>query len=217
MLDAAWAAAGLLPADKQARLKPAFAETTRGLKDAALASRWRMRLGDVPAPSAPPDFAREQARAAIAAGGWQGFLQAAQAGAPPMNMGRPEIMAAAIELAPDRAERQRLIDMMFAMAGTPGSGGRGGMSADDFERASLGHVLAEQMVKDCRLAEFDRARALTASPESIRYSLWRARITGGAGKLAGQVRQGDGSDDTTFVRHVLEGYGPILRQGYCPG
>lgn len=217
LLDAAWQAAGLLPQDKQARLKPAFAEATRGLADDQLASRWQMRLGSVPQRAPAPDFARQQAETAITAYGWEGFLQRADSGAAPLNMGRPEIMAAALDLAPGNTARARLIDKMFALAGMPGAGGRGQISPDDFERASFGHVLAERMMKDCRLAEFDRARRLTAAPESIRYELWRARITGGAGKLAPQIRQGDGTDDTTYVRHVLEGYAPILRQGYCGG
>lgn len=217
MLDAAWQAAGLLPQDKQARLKPAFSEVTRGLKDAALASRWQMRLGDVPAPQPAPDFARRQAEAAIAEFGWEGFFQKARLSEAPLNMGRPEIMAAAVDLAPNSMERLRLIDMMFSFAGAPKPGTTGRISPDAFERASLGHVLAEQMMKDCNLVAFDRARGLTAAPESIRYELWRARITGGGGKLAPKIRQGDGSDDTTFVRHVLEGYGPVLRLGYCPG
>ena len=217
MLDAAWQAAGLLPADKQTRLKPAFAEATRGLKDTALASRWQMRLGQVPVRPAAPDYAREQAQAAIDAYGWEGFFQRATLGQAPLNMGRPEIMAAAIHLAPNEMERQRLIDMMFSFAGAPKPGTSGQISPDDFERASFGHVLAEQMMRDCQLTAYDRARGLTAAPGSIRYKLWRARITGGAGKLAPEIRQGDGSDDTTFVRHVLEGYGPVLKQGYCPG
>lgn len=215
MLEAAWAAASLLPADKQARLKPAFAETTRGLKDEMLASKWQMRLGKMPARPPAPDFAREQAQGAIAEFGWEGFFQKARLGEAPLNMGRPEIMAAAIDLAPNPMERLRLVDMMFSFAGAPKPGTTGRISPDTFERASLGHVLAEQMMKDCKLTEFDRAVGLTAAPESIRYALWRARITGGAGRLAAQIRRGDGTDDTTFVRHVLEGYGPILRQGYC--
>ena len=72
------------------------------------------------------------------------------------------------------------------------------------------------MMRDCRLAEFYRAVALTAAPESLRYALWRARITGGAGALAPDIRAGDGSDDTSHVRQALEGYGAILSLGYCP-
>lgn len=217
MLDAAWQAAGLLPRDKQARLNPAFAETAAGIKDRALASKWEMRLGKVPAAQPAPDFARRQAEAAIAQYGWQGFLTRADRGEAPLNMGRPEILAAAVDLAPDRDQRVYLIDIMFSLAGAPKPGTSGLISQDSFERASLGHVLAEQMMKDCDLVAFDRARGLTAAPDSIRYELWRTRITGGAGKLAPRIRQGDGSNDTTFVRHVLEGYGPVLRQGYCPG
>ncbi len=208
MLEAAWQAASRLGPDKQARLKPAFSEVTSGLNDEALASRWQMRLGDVQPRKPAPDYARSQAEAAIAQYGWDGFIRRAQAGEAPFNMGRPEIMAAGIALAPDAGERRRLIDMMFSLAG-------GGLRADAFERASFGHVLAEQMMKDCDSARLRQARQLTSAPDAIRYQLWQARVDGNAGALAARIRAGDGSDDTTFVRQVLEGYGPVIRLGYC--
>ena len=106
--------------------------------------------------------------------------------------------------------------MMFSLAGTADIRKISTISVNAFERADFGHVLAERMMRDCRLAEFDRAVALTAAPESLRYALWRARITGGAGALAPDIRAGDGSDDTSHVRQALEGYGAILSLGYCP-
>jgi hypothetical protein len=106
--------------------------------------------------------------------------------------------------------------MMFSLAGTPDSRKISGISVNAFERADFGHVLAERMMRDCRLVEFDRALGLTAAPESLRYALWRARITGGAGTLAPDIRAGDGSEDTSHVRQALEGYGAVMALGYCP-
>ncbi|MFN7164517.1 MAG: hypothetical protein ACK4P2_06820, partial [Hyphomonas sp.] len=143
------------------------------------------------------------------------FLRRARDGAAPLHMGRPEIMGAAIDLAPDSKQRARIIEMMFSLAGVAENRTVSGISVNAFERADFGHVLAERMMRDCRLAEFDRAVALTSAPDALRYRLWRARITGGAGALAGAVRAGDGSDDTSHVRQALEGYGAILSLGYC--
>ena len=139
--------------------------------------------------------------------------------APPLNMGRPEIMGAALELAPTPAARADLAELMFLLAGSPTASprGLGGFNPDMFERADFGHVLAEQAMKSCDAEGFVRARRLTAAPDAIRYELWAARISGGAGRLAARIRLGDGTDDTSFVRQALEGYGPILRLGYCGG
>lgn len=215
MLEAAWSAAGRLGADKRERLKPVFLETTSAGSDPALEASWRQRLGNTRPPPKTPDYARQQAEAAIAQHGWAGFLRQAQMGQAPLNIGRPEIMAAAVDLAPDSAQRLVLIDMMFGFAGAPKPGSRDRISPDDFERATFAHLLAEQMMKDCRLNDFRRARGLTSAPDSIRYALWQARIEGGAGALADRIRAGDGTDDTRHVRQALEGYGAILRLGYC--
>ena len=90
------------------------------------------------------------------------------------------------------------------------------MSGQDFERGDFGHVLAERMMRDCKLADFDRAVALTAAPDALRYRLWRARITGGAGALAQDIRAGDGSEDTSHVRQALEGYAPVMSARVLP-
>ncbi len=215
MLEAAWEAAVRLGPDKLARLRPAFAETVAISGNPGLAASWQVRLAGVRPPSPPVNFARQTAEAAIAAHGWEGFFQRARQGHAPLNIGRPEIMAAAIDLAPNAIERQRLIDMMFSFAGAPKPGTAGRISPDDFERATFAHLLAEQMMRDCKLTGFRRARGLTSAPDSVRYALWDARITGGAGRLAGAVRRGDGTDDTRHVRQALEGYGAILAHGYC--
>ncbi|MGA1343059.1 MAG: hypothetical protein ACO33A_08450 [Hyphomonas sp.] len=216
MLEAAWTAAEALPEAKQARLKPLFAPLALQLQDAGAKAVWQARLADMPVQDEAGDYVRRTAETAIGDYGWEGFLQRAQDARPPLHVGRPEIMAAAIELAPDIQQRARIIDMMFTLAGTPGRGVTSGISINAFERADFGHVLAERMMRDCRLAEFDRAVGMTASAASLRYALWRARITGGAGALADDIRRGDEDGDTRHVRQALEGYGAILSLGYCP-
>ncbi len=216
MLEAAWTAAEALPEKKQTRLKPLFAPLALKLTDPKARAVWDARLGETGIDVAGTDYVRQTAETAIREYGWETFLQRARDGLAPLHMGRPEIMGAAIDLAPDTKQRARLIEMMFSLAGTPDSRKISGISVNAFERADFGHVLAERMMRDCRLAEFDRALALTAAPESLRYALWRARITGGAGVLAPDIRAGDGTDDTSHVRQALEGYGAILSLGYCP-
>ena len=216
MLEAAWTAAEALPETKQARLTPLFGPLALHLTDPEVRAVWDARLGETGIDVAGTDYVRQTAETAIRGYGWEMFLQRARDGLAPVHMGRPEIMGAAIELAPDTKQRARVIEMMFSLAGTADIRKISTISVNAFERADFGHVLAERMMRDCRLAEFDRAVALTAAPESLRYALWRARITGGAGALAPDIRAGDGSDDTSHVRQALEGYGAILSLGYCP-
>lgn len=210
-------AATRLPADKQLRLRPVFAELVAVADDPALAARWQSRIGQTQARRPSPDYALETALQVIGRHGWEGFLQRAQTGAEPLNIGRPEIMGAALELAPDAEARRDLTELMFSLAGSPTarSSSLGGFNPDMFERSDFGHVLAERMMRACDLENFTRARRLTSVPDSIRYDFWQARITGNAGALAARVRMGDGSSDTSFIRQALEGYGAILRYGYC--
>lgn len=215
MLEAAWQASEALPEIKQDRVRAAFVQPVSFLTGSDARAVWKDRLRNVAMEPASGDYARTQAEAAVAAYGWQGFLQRARDGAAPLHMGRPEIMAAAVQLAPDAAERSKLITLMAQLAGASDSRKVSGIPLDSFERADFGHVLAERAMRDCDLVAFDRAAALTAAPEALRYRLWRARITGGAGRLADDIRAGDGSDDTRHVRQALEGYGAILALGYC--
>jgi hypothetical protein len=216
MLDAAWTAAEALPEKKTERLKPLFAPQALQLTDPKARAVWNARLGETGVDVAGTDYVRKTAETAIREYGWETFLQRARDGLAPLHMGRPEIMGAAIELAPDTKQRARIIEMMFALAGTADSRTISGISVNAFERADFGHVLAERMMRDCKLAAFDRAAAMTSAPDSLRYALWRARITGGAGRLAPDIRAGDGSEDTSHVRQALEGYGAIVSLGYCP-
>jgi len=215
MLEAIWSAAEELPANKQERVNPLFAPLALKLTDPKAKAVWDKRLGGVAIDVEGTDYVRLTAETAVREYGWEMFLQRARDGLAPLHMGRPEIMGAAIEFAPDAKQRTRIIELMFSLAGSADSRKISGISVNAFERADFGHVLAERMMRDCRLAEFDRAVALTAAPESLRYVLWRARITGGAGALADDVRAGS-SEDTSHVRQALEGYGAVMALGYCP-
>jgi hypothetical protein len=213
MFEVIWDAAGSLPAEKQARLQPTFLETVGRTGDPALLKSWEMRMGATAHRRLPPvDYATDQAQVVVAQVGWIGFEQRARAGIAPFNIGRPEIMAAGVRLASDDATKRRLTAAMFDLAQTKAT--RGGLG-DDFEKGDFGHSLAELSMQRCDLASFDRAVALTPAPDSLRYALWRARITGNAGQLAGRIRSEADSDDTRHVRNALEGYGPIATLGYC--
>lgn len=213
MLEAIWDAAAPLPTEKKARIQPFFLETVGMAGDAALLRTWQTRLGAAASHrSASIDYAADQARAVVAESGWDGFERRARAGAVPFNTGRPEIMAAGVRLAPDAATKRRLTAAMFELAHTKTT--RGGMG-DNFEKSDFGHALAELSMQACDLNGFDRAVTLTAAPDSLRYALWRTRITGQAGALAPRIRNEASADDTRHVRGALEGYAPVISIGYC--
>lgn len=214
MLEAIWTAAAVLPEEKQARLKGPFLETVTLAGDEALTASWAARLDtSPPAGRKTTPYAQQKAEAVLAEDGWDEFIRKAGAQSAPFNIGRPEIMAAGARLAPDEPARSRVVAEMFRLAGTP----QAGKGLDrNFEQADFGHVLAELAMEACDLAAFDRALALTSSPESLRYALWRARITGEVTELAVRIRNEADEADTRHVRAALEGYAPILSQGVCP-
>ncbi|MEH6694238.1 MAG: hypothetical protein V7675_04305 [Hyphomonas sp.] len=213
MFEAIWDAAAPLPPEKKARIQPFFLETVGKAGDAALLRAWQTRLGAAASHRSPSiDYTADQASAVVAESGWDGFEQRARAGAVPFNTGRPEIMAAGVRLAPDAATKRRLTEAMFDLAHTKAT--RGGMG-DNFEKSDFGHALAELSMQACDLNGFDRAVTLTAAPDSLRYALWRTRITGHAGVLATRIRNEASADDTRHVRGALEGYAPVVSIGYC--
>tara|TARA_R100000935_G_scaffold39747_1_gene61236 strand:- start:1863 stop:2615 length:753 start_codon:yes stop_codon:yes gene_type:complete len=214
MLGAIWVAAAVLPKEKQVRLARPFLETVSLSSDAHLIQEWRTRLGaSVARRSSGIPYARQKAELALSAGDWDEFLRDARAGVRPFNIGRPEIMAEGARMAPNAAIRRRVMEAMFDLAGP-----RQQASGLDrsFEQADFGYALAELSMQTCDLGQFDRAVALTADPDSLRYALWRRRMTGNAAALAGRIRQDANADDTHHVRTALEGYAPILENGYCP-
>lgn len=205
------------PAEKRARLDPLYLNTVALSGDTALLAAWKDRMrGEAAPPPDYPDYASRQAEALLQETGWTGFLQQAQAGLPPFNTGRPELMAAGARLAPDAATRKRVVDAMFALAGPPGQA-RARNLPDSFEQGDFGHLLSELAMETCDPGTFDRAVALTLDPDSLRYAFWRARITGGAGTLVARIRAEGPGEDTRNIRAALDGYAAILQRGYCSG
>ncbi len=209
---AIWDAAQPLPAKKRDRIAPAFMSVVALQSDAALTDAWQRKLGPPPVQDAYPDYSKNRAQTVLDESGWDGFLTRARASAPPFNAGRPEIMAAGVVLAEDDETAARLIEAMFDLAKPKTT--RGGLG-DTYEMSDFGHVLAELSVKQCDVTQFDRAVILTNAPESLRYALWRARITGGAEALVQRIRDEAIEDDTRHVRSALEGVTPLVRDGYC--
>ena len=214
MLESIWVAASVLPPEKQDRVKRPFLYVVAETHDAALTREWSRRLNSAPIlPGEGPGYAGQKARGVLAEGGWDDFLQKARSGTAPFNIGRPEIMAEGARLAETPDIRKRIVSAMFELAGPP----QGGKGLDrSFEQGDFGHMLAELSMEACNLQDFDRAVRLTATPDSLRYALWRARITGDASPLAARIRNEADDQDTRHVRAVLEGYAPIVSRGYCP-
>ena len=214
LMETIWEASAALPDKKRDRLAPLFRDTVAGLADPALRKTWARRLGPGAGRADMPSFGKERAEAVLRETDWNGFRERARRAAPPFNLGRPEIMAAGVHLAPDQATARAIINDMFDLARPKTT--RGGMG-DTFEMGDFGHALAELSMQRCDLASFDRALSLTPEPDAIRYRLWRARITGHAGHLAPVIRDGATDEDTRHVRNALEGLAPIIRLGYCDG
>lgn len=213
MVETIWAAAEVLPAEKRARLVQPMLHLVKAAPDKALLPAWEARLGEPigPAPRSY-EYAGEQAAFLLSDEGWDGFMQRARDRQAPFNIGRPEIMAAGVRQADTPKRAHDLMELMYSLARPNVSRGGGG---DTFEQADFGHVLSELAMERCDLAAFDKAAAMTAKPDALRYSIWRARITGESEGLAPRILQDADADDTRHVRQAIEGYRAILTRGYC--
>lgn len=212
LFAAIWDAAAPLPEKKRERIGPAFMSVVTLQPDQSLTAAWQRKLGAPEPQPIYPDYSLERAQSVLKESGWEGFLSRARMSQPPFNAGRPEIMAAGVTLAPSEAVADRLMDTMFELAKPKTT--RGGMG-DRYEMSDFGHVLAELATRQCNLERFDRAVALTNAPDSLRYALWRARITGGADTLVPRIRDEAIEDDTRHVRSSLDGVAPLIQYGYC--
>ena len=214
VLDAIWQAAEVLPSKKSTRLKPNMMRLVAQSGDSALIQQWSQKLNS-PMPTPQPDYveyAANDARAAIDTYGWDGFAQRARTRQAPFNIGRPEKMAAGVRLANTPQEARTLMILMFDLAKPNVSRGGGG---DTFEQSDFGHALGELSMQRCDLGMFDRAIALTAFPDSLRYAIWRARITGRDAALLQRITDDADGEDTSHVRQAIEGYSAVLARGYC--
>ena len=213
MIETIWAAAEVLPAEKRSRLRQPLLHLVNAGRDAHLLSVWEARLGEPigPAPRSY-EYSGEQAAYLLREEGWDGFMQRARDRDVPFNIGRPEIMAEGVRQADSPARAREVMDLMFTLARPNVSRGGGG---DTFEQADFGHVLSELAMERCDLEGFDKAAAMTAKPDSLRYMIWRARITGESADLAPRILQEADAEDTRHVRQAIDGYRAILKRGYC--
>ncbi len=208
------AARDRLPGAKHGGVTRTLSEAVAMARDANLRDRWDKALGPFSedAPGASSLYAEDAVLDLVERAGWDGLIARAREAKAPFNMGRPEAMATALAHADTPATRARVIDAMFELARTKQT--RGGMG-DDFEKGDFGHVLAEAAMKACDLKTFDRAVALTPAPDNLRYALWRARVTGGAGRLAPRIEKETSTEDSTAVLQAIDGLAPLLAHGYC--
>lgn len=210
VLEEIWQAAFLLPEDKRARLTRPMLETVAASGDAALLDYWEVRL-DARAAAGPDTYYQSMAQPGfdvLQAKGEATFLRRVRNGAPPFNIGRPQILSAMAIETPDAGLARRIMTEMNALV-------RGSASQGSFERDMLAHGLTEAAMRRCDLDRFDRARSLTQAPDGLRYTFWRARITGDAAYVTPRIAAEAERDDTRFVRQALEGYRAILEHGYC--
>lgn len=210
ILEEIWQATFLLPEDKRARLTRPMLETAAASGDAALLSHWEARL-DARASAGPDTYYQSMAQPGfnvLQAKGEATFLRRVRSGAPPFNIGRPQILSAmAIETSDDTLARRIMNEMDGLMRASDRDGG--------FERDMLAHGLAEAAMRRCDLTRFDRARSVTQDPGSVRYAFWRARITGQVASVTPRIQAEAEREDTRFVRQALEGYRAILEHGVC--
>lgn len=210
VLEEIWQASFLLPEDKRARLTRPMLETVTASGDAALLKDWETRLG-ARAPAGPDTYYQSMAQPGfdlLEAEGESRFVRRVRSGAPPFNIGRPQILSAMAIETQDAALADRIMTEMNALV--HGSAGDG-----SFERDMLAHGLTEAAMRRCDLERFDRARSRTQDPDGLRYMFWRARITGDLSYVTPRISAEAECDDTRFVRQALEGYRAILEQGYC--
>lgn len=210
ILEEIWQATFLLPEEKRARLTRPMLETVAASGDTALLGHWEGRLG-TRAPDAPDTYYKSMAEPGfdlLERKGEATVLRRVRSGAPPFNIGRPQILSAmAIETSDDTLARRIMNEMDALMRASDRGGG--------FERDMLAHGLAEAAMRRCDLTWFDRARSMTQDPGSVRYAFWRARITGEVAGVTPRIQAEAEREDTRFVRQALEGYRAILEHGPC--
>lgn len=209
LLDATWRAAERLPQDKRDRLAEDYAALRR---DHDLCG-WAMRAGYPDYCTAPPHAEPGEAYGKDAVrilqdDGIAVFLSRARTGAPPFNIGRPDLMGIAAVSASD-ADADAIFQAMFDLAAQDS----GNVS---FERPMMGHAAAEAAMRRCDAPTFAAAVQLTHAPDSPRYALWQGRIDGDLSGLAARIDAEAEMDDTRYVRQVMDGLRPIISHGMCP-
>lgn len=208
VLDAAWPVALWLSDSKRDRLARAFLELAVLSGDADVIRKWEQRLDQPrPEPVVYADYGWQIAQPILAEEGLEGLIAKANARAAPLNFGRTDVLLSAGKRlhASDPQQAARLNHVLLDL--------QEGASA--FEAPNLAHAAAELAMVRCDKDMLARAIELTNAPDSIRYALWRARISGEVLPLLDRIRVLVPGEDTREVRRVLEGYRAVLELGYC--
>ena len=209
VLDAAWSAALVLPAEKRDRLASQFLELAQLSGDAELLTHWEARFNRPAGNLASyPDYGWQMAEPLLQSEGVDGLIARAETRAAPLNVGRTDVLLAAGKhfQTSDPEIALRLNRALLSISRT----------ASKFERPNLAHAAAELAMVRCDSALLNEAIAKTDAPTSIRYAFWRARVNGSGLSLLPRVRAIETDEDTREVRRVLDGYRAILEFGYCP-
>lgn len=208
VLDAAWSAALILPAEKQDRLAGAFLEIASATGDTELVQFWEQRFNrEAPGDVHVSDYGWRQAEPILAERGVEGLIAEVTRPTSSLAIARADVLLAAGKhfAQIDPAAARKIYDALFGLIGR----------ASSFERPSLAHAAAELAMARCDLEGLEAATALTDAPRNIRYAFWRARISGDGLTLLPRVRGLENDQDTRDVRRVLDGYRAILELGYC--
>jgi len=214
VLEASWQAALVLPDEKKERMAQLIYDTAEELGDAettkVIARRVNAASSKQQARSKTvyPDYGWQMAEPILAARGVSGLINDARK---PQSSGlfapADALLSAAKHLLPDAPDNAAKINAALLEL-IP--------SASAFEKPAFAHAAAELAMVRCDLSLFDRAARLTDAPKSLRYSMWRARISGNALSLLDRIRSDADEEDTRHVRQVLDGYREIATRGYCP-
>ena len=219
-------AAAVLPEDKRVRLRPDMLRTAQSVGGDALETEIAGRMPQAPAKQQTdtgpyPDYGWQAAKDLIETGGIEALMEAARAKSGPLRYGRAEALLAAGQRAAgfgldDGTARQlaaqdglawRLNEVLLEMA----------RSAEAFEAGDLAHAAARLAALRCDLKTFDTARTMTLAPDAIRYTFWRARITGDRAGLPTAIMTGASSEDTRPIRQALDGIEFLAEFGACDG
>ncbi|WP_143435389.1 hypothetical protein [Henriciella aquimarina] len=166
-----------------------------------------------------PDYGWQAAQALIREGGPARLIEAARARQGALRYGRAEaLLAAGIRAAgyhQDSEEARRLAAAPGLAARLNGELLSLAQAASDFERGDLAHAAAKLATYRCDQAAFDRATRLVMAPEAVRYTFWRARVTGERSRLPEAIMTGAASTDTRPLRQGLEGLALLGELGDC--
>lgn len=181
--------ASILPEDKRDK---AFAEIER--------VRTAEKLSDF-------SYGRERADPFLKTGGVDALIREAQRPRGTLRYAKVDaLLAAGVDARSHDPEGARRINrVLLDMAG----------KSDPFEQMLYTDAAAELAALRCDDHMLGQALSLVKKPDSPRYRLWQARMSGETANIISDIRIASNYDDTTFIRQAIDGYRLIHDFGYC--